>query len=134
MSDMRTIQVPSDLDLNELATKLAQKYKAQGFIVSAMQVGESYTVKLSKDDDSIKKYVGLALGITVTLSRNGETLTLDFTDAEWTGKIVGAIIGWFLCFVPLITTAIGALKQLEFPNAITNETRVLVSGGKFMDI
>lgn len=135
MADMRTIPVTSDLDMDELVTKLAQKFKAQGFVVSAMKVGESYTVKLSKDDDGIKKYVGLALGITVTLSRNGETLVLDFTDAEWTGKIVGAIIGWALCFIPLILAAIGALKQLELPNTITNEARIIASGGgTFMNI
>ena len=129
MAETKMLPIGPDFNMNELVGRLTQKYQAQGFDVVPMQMGDSVSIKFSKDNDGIKKFVGLCLEVTANLSVNNGQLIINFTDAEWTGKIIGLAVGWFLCLIPFLIAIYGAVKQSEFPKTITNDIRALMSGG-----
>ena len=72
---------------------------------------------------------GLGQGITATLTVQKQTLMVTYSDAEWTGKIIGIAVGWFLCLIPFITGIIGAVRQSKLPDTITADIQCLISSG-----
>lgn len=133
MADTKMIPIPENFDFHKMVEQLLQTYRGKGFDVQAMQMGEGVSITFSKDDDDgIKKYVGLALGIKANISINDNTLIVNFSDAEWTGKIIALAVGWFLCFIPFAIGIYGALKQSELPKTITNDIQMLVGGKSFV--
>ena len=59
--------------------------------------------------------------------QNGNMI-INFSDAEWTGKVVGLVIGWMFCLIPFIIAIIGCLRQLELPTSIGNDIQMIVGG------
>ena len=133
MAETKMVPIGSDFQMNDMVEKLVKMYQAKGFEVNAVQTGDVVSIKFSKDNDGIKKFVGLALEVTANLSisnsTSGNTLMINFTDAEWTGKIIGLAVGWFLCLIPFFIAVYGAIKQSELPKTITNDIKTLISGG-----
>lgn len=135
MAETRSFPVAPDFDLNSFLPKLAQLYGSKGFQVNVQPFGEGAIVRFSKDDDGgIKKFVGLALGINANFSfttgMNGQkVLMVSFTDAEWTGKIIGLAVGWIFCAIPFFIALYGAVKQSELPNTIASDIMLLLRGG-----
>ena len=129
MADTKIVAIRPDFNMNDLVNRLTQLYRQKGFEVTPMQIGNGISIQLSKDNSGIKKFVGLALGVTVniTVNESANALYLTFTDAEWTGKIVGLAVGWFLCLIPFCIAIYGCVKQSEFPNEITNDIRMLTA-------
>ena len=123
------ISINPDFDMNEMVDQLTQMYRSKGFEVTAVQMGNGISVKFSKDEDGIKKFVGLGLEITANFTVNNNTLMINFSNAEWTSKIIGLAVGWFLCLVPFITAAYGAFQQSELPKKIANDIQMLLAGG-----
>jgi len=120
--------ISPNFNMQELITKITQMYQAKGFTVMAMPMGSGASIDFRKDDGGIKKYVGLALGVKANMMIQGETLIVNYSDAEWTGKIVGFIIGWFMCWIPCITAIIGSLKQSDLPKQIGTDLQMLAGG------
>lgn len=129
MAESKMIQVGEDFDLTSLVEKIKQIYQAKGFEVSAFKTESGATIKFSKDDDGIKKFVGLAQVITANIAVNNRTMIISFSDAEWMGKIIGLGIGWFLCLVPAFFAGYGLVKQMDLPKNIGNDIQLAVSGG-----
>ena len=132
MADTKMIPITEDFDLHKMIEQLVQTYRGNGFDVQAMQMGDGVSITFSKDNDGIKKFVGLALGIKANISINNSTLMVNFSDAEWTGKIIAMAVGWFLCLIPFIIGIYGALKQSELPKTITNDIQMLIGGKSFV--
>ena len=129
MSDSRMIPIGPDFDMQAMVAQIVQMYQAKGFTVSVMGFGAGVSMDFRKDDDGIKKWVGLALGVKANVTINNGTMMVDFTDAEWTGKIVGLAVGWFLCLIPFIIAIVGCFKQSELPKTIANDITMVVGGG-----
>lgn len=127
--ETKMISIGPDFDMNGMVDKLTQMYRSKGFEVTAVQSGSAISVKFSKDEDGIKKFVGLGLEITANFTTNDNTLMINFSDAEWTGKIIGLAVGWLLCLIPLFIAGYGALQQSELPKKITNDIQMLLAGG-----
>ena len=69
-----------------------------------------------------------ALGdIVPNFSRMNNTVSVNFSDGDWTGKIIGFVVGWFLCFIPCITAAIGTARQLSLPKSIGNDATMIAA-------
>ena len=128
MSDVTMFPLPPNFNLQDLVAKITHMYQIKGFTVMAMPMGNGVSLDFRKDDEGIKKYVGLALGIRANIMIQGDTVIVNYTDAEWNGKIVGFIIGWFLCWIPCITAIVGTIQQNDLPKNIGNDLRMLASG------
>ena len=133
MAEMKMVPIHPDFKMDDMTDKLIKLYQAKGFGVMSSKIGDTVSITFSKDNDGIKKFVGLAKEITAnfTISNNGgdAVLMINFTDAEWTGKIIGMVVGWFLCFIPFFIAVYGAVQQSGLPKSITNDVRMLASGG-----
>lgn len=124
----KMIPIGENFDLQHLVDQLIQNYRGKGFEVQAMQMGNGVSITFDKDNDGIKKFVGLALGIKATLSINNNMLMVTFSDAEWTGKIIALAVGWFLCLIPFFIGIYGALQQSELPKKIATDIQMIVGG------
>lgn len=127
MADTKMIPINSDFNMENMVSKLTQMYQSKGFDVVTTKIGSGVSIKLSKDDDGIKKFVGLALGVTANITINDNSLIINFTDAEWVGKIIGICVGWFVCLIPAIIAVYGVVKQSEFPKTVTNDIQMLIN-------
>ena len=132
MADAKMIPIGADLDLNKLVNQIQQMYQGKGFEVTVAQMGQQITINFNKDADGIKKFVGLALAITANITINNNTMMINFTDAEWTGKIIALAVGWILCFVPFALGIYGAVKQSELPKIIGKDIQMLIASGSPM--
>lgn len=127
-STTKMIPIGEGFDMQQLVNQLVQTYRGKGFEVQAMQMGNAVSVTFSKDDEGIKKFAGLALGIKAMLSVSNNMLMVSFSDAEWTGKIIAIAVGWILCLIPLFTGAYGAMQQSGLPNKIGDDIQMIVNG------
>ena len=127
MADTRMFPVPPKFNMDYLIQKITQMYQAKGFTVMAMPMGTGASIDFRKNDGGFHKYIGLALGIRATIMVQGDSIIINFSDDEWTGKIVGLALGWVLCFIPFVTAIIGIVRQLELPKSIGNDIQLIVS-------
>ena len=129
MADQKMIPLGPGFDMQSMVAQITQMYQGKGFTVTAVAFGTGVSLDFRKDDEGLKKYVGLALGIKANITVNNGTMMVDFTDAEWTGKIVGLAVGWIVCMIPFILAAVGSFKQLELPKTIGNDIQMIAAGG-----
>lgn len=90
----------------------------------------SATIKFSKGNHGIKKYMGLAREIVANLIYTDNALTVTFSEPEFAGKVVGFTVGWFVCGIPAITSAYGSAKQISLPKEIADSIQGLVTLAK----
>ncbi len=121
-----TLSVDNELDINKLAEELAEIYRGKGFTVNVIKFkSDSCSIVFDKGVGGINNLLGLGLGIKANLTLRNGMLMVSYSDADWTGKIVGILVGWFLCLVPFITAIIGAFKQMGLPKEINNNITML---------
>lgn len=122
-----TIMVPisESFNMKEFVDKFSKTYQAKGFKVMPTLMNNSATITLDKGVGGINMLLGLGLGITVTCMQADRALNVSFSNEEWTGKIIGLAVGWFLCMVPFITAIIGLINQIQLPKNIGNDIRFL---------
>ncbi len=128
MANTLMVDAPENFDLEKFSAELSETYQAKGFTVQVMKMKNGVRLKFDKKTGGINMLLGLGLGVTATctLQRNGN-LIVNYSDADWTGKIVGLIVGWFLCFIPVITAIIGCLKQSSLTKDIDNDIIMLIN-------
>lgn len=138
MADSVYFNVAPNFNLQMFAGQLAEKYRMEGFTVTVAEYNNAVILTFDKSTGGINMLLGLGLGIKATCTVVNGVLTIIFSDAEWTGKIIGLCLGWFICFVPLITAIIGCVKQSQLPHDIENDAMMIASqqgqppfGGQF---
>lgn len=127
MADSVMLNIGPNFDFNAFADRLAQMYAAQGFAVSVADINSAKVIKFEKETGGINTVLGLGVGITATCSIYNGVLQIMYTDAEWNSKIIGGLIGWFVCLVPLITAIIGAVRQSDLPKNIGRDAGMIVA-------
>lgn len=127
MADSVMLNIGPNFDFNAFADRLAQMYAAQGFAVSVTDINNAKVIKFEKETGGINTVLGLGVGITATCSIYNGVLQIMYTDAEWNSKIIGGLIGWFVCLVPLITAIIGAVRQIDLPKNIGRDAGMIVA-------
>jgi len=116
-NEMKRIYVlPKDETAQTVAYAL-QEYldRKRNMITQTMRTRNGYVVQV-KGDASAEwtKYLGLDAAVTTTLEQEGDHLTVSISTEKWMEKMGTAAIGIF--FQPLlITTGIGALRQMTLP-------------------
>lgn len=127
MADNLVLNVDKELDVNHLAEELAETYRGQGFTVTVLKLkDDSCSLVFDKATGGINNLLGMGLGIKATMILKNGILNVTYSDADWTGKIIGLTAGWFVCLIPGITAAIGALKQMKLPQEISTNITALV--------
>lgn len=129
MATITMFPMPQNFNLQEVVEKVTQMYQAKGFAVTAMPMGAGASIDFKKNDGGIQKFVGLTLGVKANILIQGENIVVNYTDAEWTSKIIGFVVGWFLCWIPWITAIVGCVQQVELPKSIGNDIQMLASSG-----
>ena len=129
MADSFMINVPEGFELETFTRHLADFYRSNGFAVTSASLDNSIILDFDKGVGGINMLLGLDIGIKATFTVRENTLIVYFSDASWTGKIIGLCVGWFVCLVPLITAIVGAVKQAQFPTDLRN-TVMMMLGGK----
>lgn len=128
MANTLMLNVSEGFDLQKMAEDLKDMYQAKGFTVQVMKMKNSVRIKFDKKTGGINMLLGLGLGVTATCTvQNGENLIVNYSDADWTGKIVGLAVGWFLCMVPFITAIFGCVKQSSLTKEIDNDIMSLTN-------
>lgn len=130
MSKSFMVNISESFDVNAMAEELTERYQAKGFQVRKVKMKNGVRLVFGKGCGGINMLLGLGVGITATCAvhgKEGDTLSVTFSDGDWTGKIVGFIAGWFLCFIPVITAIVGCIRQSSFPSEIENDIYTIVS-------
>ncbi len=127
MADTVFINVTPNFDLYMFANQLAEKYKMEGFNVTVANFNNSVVLTFDKNTGGINMLLGLGQGIKATCMLANGTLSINFSDGDWTGKIIGLAVGWFICLIPFITAIVGCVKQSQLPKNIGNDAMVIAS-------
>ncbi len=126
MANNLMLNVDDNFDVNNLAEQLADTYRGKGFTVNVLKMKNgACSLVLDKGVGGINMLLGLGLGVKVTLTAKNGMLNVNYSDADWTGKIIGLAVGWFLCLIPFITAIIGSFKQLNLTKEISNDITML---------
>lgn len=130
MANNFMVNVSENFDIEEMANEVAQRYQAQGFKVTVLKMKKGAKITFDKNCGGINMILGMGLGISANCMLTGkenDTLSVTFSDGDWTGKIIGCIVGWFLCMIPVITSVIGICKQSTLPNQIGTDIQMIAS-------
>ncbi len=120
MADQRIIAVSENERMDLLLNRAAQFLQSQGFFVLVTTMSDTVgTLKVSRDRDGFKNFMGLGIESNATIMRNGSTLSIS-VEHDWTNKIIAVAVGWFLCWIPIITGIIGAVDQSGMTDKIYN--------------
>lgn len=132
MSSSFILSVSNNFNLGAYCQNIAQFYQMKGFIVN-VAVFSPYNAQIifDKDTRGINTILGLGIGLKASIVLNGNILSVTFSDAEWTGKVIGLVIGWFLCLIPLVTAVIGIIKQTDFPKQLQNDMTMIAANMNF---
>lgn len=127
MSNSIMVNVKPTFNMEIFSKKLADTYVAKGYTVNVANMNNSCILTVEKGVGGINFLLGMDEGIKATITQNESNLIISFSDAEWTGKIVGLAVGWFLCFVPFFTAIAGIIKQTSLPKSIGNDATMIAS-------
>lgn len=121
-----TTNVSPNFDMDAFAAELEQMYRTKGFSVRTTKLNNGIQMIFDKGCGGINMLLGMGLGITANITVSNGVLNVMYANEEWTGKIIGLVVGWFLCLIPFITAIIGAFQQVELSKKINNDITLLV--------
>lgn len=127
MASSTMITVGPQFNMQAFLNQLSSMYQSRGFTVTTIPHGTNASIKFDKNTGGINMLLGLGQGVTANCVLNNNVLTINYTDEDWTGKIVGLVVGWVLCFVPFITAIIGVTKQLQLTKNISNDAAMIAA-------
>ena len=127
MAAFRTFQVAPDTNIHEITQAAAHNLAQQGFYCNPQPIGpQSTSLIVAKDRDGIQNFAGLGIECRVSLTLNGNQLQVTI-DSEWTNKIIAIAVGFFICWITLVTGIIGCLNQNSLPDKIFTAINMAVS-------
>lgn len=127
MADSVMFNVPENFNMNFFAQQLADKYRAEGYTVNVANLNGSVMMTIEKKTGGINMLLGMGEGIKATCTMMNGTLNIAFSDAEWTGKIIGFAVGWLLCWIPFITAIVGTVRQTQLPKKIGTDAAMIAA-------
>lgn len=127
MQDSVLFNVAPDFNIQMFAGQLAEKYRMEGFTVKVTEINNVVVLTFDKETGGINMLLGLGLGIKATCTVLNGVLTIVFSDAEWTGKLIGLCVGLYVCVIPFITAIVGCVKQSQLPKNIGKDAIIIAS-------
>lgn len=130
---VRNYPLRPDADLYALIHQVALTMETQGFQANVQMVGpQAGVLTIQKDREGFQNVLGLGLECRANFSAINGQLSVNI-DGEWTNKIIAVAVGWFVCFIPIITGIVGAVSQLSLPDKIFNAVNMAVSAAQSGD-
>ena len=130
MANNLTLNVSENFDLQAMADTLCEQYQAKGYTTKTLKMKNGVKIKVEKNTGGINTLLGMGEAITATCMLTGkekDVMNVSFGEGDWTGKIIGLTVGWFLCLIPAITSILGVVRQLDLPKVLENDITVLAS-------
>ena len=127
MADNVMFNVSPTFNLDDFVAKLTETYQSKGFTVTPVNLNGSSMITFEKGVGGINTLLGLGVGIKANITLSNGTLNISFTEAEWTSKIIGLAVGWFLCLIPFITAIVGCINRMDLPKAIGSDARTIAA-------
>lgn len=128
MANTFMMNAPVNFDLRYLGQRLREIYQMKGYVVTMAGGPTNLRIQFEKDCGGINMLLGLGKGITANCFIQNGSLVVNYSDGDWTGKIVGLLVGWFLCMVPFITAIIGCVQQSGLPGEINRDIMQIMNG------
>ena len=123
------LNISENFDLESAVSEIAEMYQGKGYTVRVLKMKNGSKITVEKGVGGINMLLGLGQGITATCMVNGKNkdmLSVNFSDGDWMGKIIGFATGWILCFIPIITAIIGVLRQTGLQKDLANDIQSIV--------
>ena len=115
---LRNYPLNPDADLFTVIKAVALTMETQGYGASVQMISpQSGVLTVKKDRDGFTNVLGMGVECRVNFAAINGQLTVNI-DSEWTNKIIAVAVGWFVCFIPVITGVVGAVNQLGLPDKI----------------
>lgn len=127
MADSTMFNVREDFDMVSYVNRFADFYRQKGYLVTVAGFENTAFVTVSKGIGGINTILGLGESVKVNFALNNGMMAVNLTESEWTSKIIGAVLGWFLCLIPLITALVGLSRQLSLHTAVINDATMLAA-------
>ena len=125
MANNLMMNVRPEFDMYNFVDRLVNTYQAKGYRVNVADFGGNYTITFEKNNEGLNKFLGLGEYLRANVTLMGDVLQVNFTDEDWTSKVIAMVVGWFLCLVPFITGIIGCTRQSALSQSISNDARNL---------
>ena len=117
-------------DLYAVIQSTALAMEAQGYKATIQMIGPNAGVlTITKGREGFSNIMGLGLECRANFSAINDQLTVNI-DSEWANKVIAIAVGWFVCFIPVITGAVGTVSQLTLPDKIFNGIGMSVSAAQ----
>ena len=117
---LRNYPLKPDADLYAIIQATALTMETQGYQTSIQMISaQSGVLTVRKDREGFVNAMGMGLECRANFAAINGQLTVN-VDGEWTNKIIAVAVGWFVCFIPVITGIVGAVNQLSLPDKIFN--------------
>lgn len=121
------INVGPQFNMAAFVQQLANLYRSRGFLVTIANFGPSTAITFDKNTGGANMLLGLGQGVTANCALNNNMLTINYTNEDWTGKIIGLAIGWFLCLIPFITAIVGVVRQTQLTKDLSNDAAMIAA-------
>ena len=122
------LNVSENFDLDAFSEQITQTYQAKGYKVRVFKMKNGMKITVEKGVGGINMLLGMGSGITANCNLQGkdkDIFSVNFSDGDWIGKIIGLIAGWFLCWIPCVTAIIGIVKQTGLEKELTNDIQTV---------
>lgn len=86
MANSTMLKVSPAFDLEAFSNQLADAYRAKGFAVNVAAFNGSSVITFDKNTGGINMLLGMGEGIKATCTLNNDSLIINFSDGDWTGK------------------------------------------------
>lgn len=124
---LRNYPLNPEADLFTIIKAVALTMETQGYGASIQMISpQAGVLTVKKDREGLTNAIGMGIECRVNFSAVNGQLTVN-VDSEWTNKIIAIAVGWFVCFIPVITGVVGAVNQLSLPDKIFNAVNMNVA-------
>lgn len=95
----------------EIAEYISHQMALDGYETQAIDISDKEAVAQIRKVGKLRAIFGLRQSLTVRLLVDENGTMVEIGKAAWIDKAVGAIIGWVIILIPLVTSIIGIYHQ-----------------------
>lgn len=127
---LRNYPLQPNTDLFAIIKAIAMTMETQGYEASVQMISpQTGVLTVKKDREGFMNALGMGLECRVNFAAINNQLSVNI-DSEWTNKIIAVAVGWFVCFIPVITGIVGTINQISLPDKIFTAVNMNVASAQ----